>query len=213
MPLDIEKFTPDHPQIARQVADDLSQHHHAKTPNANPADPLGGDVAVRPEALLPNYVFQPGEIVILLLKPSPWFILLWPLAFYLYVTTIVAILVVLTNKFFIDFVAPRDIITLGILIILMRIVWQFLDWLGRTYVLTDRRMIRIQGVLRINIFECQLKQIQHTTAHFTIRERLFTLGTIGWATAGTAGVNVYWRMIAKPLETHQIIVKTIERYR
>ena len=178
-----------------------------------PNDEIGGAISVRPETLLPSLVFQPGEVVILLLKPSPWFILLAPLAFYLYVTTIVAILVVLNSRFLFSFILTRDVILLGVLVALVRIVWQFLDWLGRTYVLTDRRMIRIQGVLRIDIFECQLKQIQHTTAHFTLRERFFNLGTIGWATAGTAGFNVYWRMIAKPLEAHQIIVRTLSRYR
>ncbi|MEE9211213.1 MAG: hypothetical protein V3U29_01000, partial [Phycisphaeraceae bacterium] len=63
------------------------------------------------------------------------------------------------------------------------------------------------------VFECQLKQVQNTNALFSLRERLFGLGTIGFATAGTAVTEAYWFMIAKPLDVHQHVVQTLNRYR
>jgi hypothetical protein len=80
-------------------------------------------------------------------------------------------------------------------------------------VLTDRRVMRLQGVLRVHMFEAALKQLQHTEVYWSVRERLFGLGTIGFATAGTAFAEAHWQMVARPLEVHQIIRKTIERYR
>ena len=74
-------------------------------------------------------------------------------------------------------------------------------------------MIRIRGVIRVHVFECQLAQIQHTNLLFSLRERVFGLGTIGFATAGTAAAEVFWLMIARPLDVHQLLVQTLNRYR
>jgi uncharacterized membrane protein YdbT with pleckstrin-like domain len=95
----------------------------------------------------------------------------------------------------------------------VRLFWQFLEWLSRVYVLTDRRVIRVRGVWRVRVFEALLKNIQHTTVERSMRERLLGLGTIGFATSGTAFTEASWRMVARPLEVHQIVVQTIGRYR
>ena len=57
------------------------------------------------------------------------------------------------------------------------------------------------------------KKIQHTTAYYSIRERLFGLGTIGFTTAGTAFTETYWQMVAKPMELHQQVIQAMNRYR
>lgn len=165
-------------------------------------------------ALLPSELLQPGEVVVLLLKPSAWFIPLECLKT-LSVTAIVASIVFIL----VDRIPPgtielsrRDVVLTAILVGGIRLFWQFLEWLGRVYVLTDRRVIRVQGVVRIAVFEAPLKHITNTTLTFTLRERLFALGTIGFATAG-AGPAANWRMLADPLRIHQTVVRTIERYR
>ena len=81
------------------------------------------------------------------------------------------------------------------------------------YVLTDRRVIRIKGVLRVQVFETPLKQIQHTNVFFSVRERLFGLGTLTFATAGTAVIEAMWVMVARPLEIHRKVIQTMQRYR
>ena len=79
--------------------------------------------------------------------------------------------------------------------------------------LTDRRIVRVKGVLRVNVFETQLQQIQHTNTTFSLRERLLGLGTIHFATAGTGGIEASWEMVSHPLEVHRIVVQTLDRYR
>jgi uncharacterized membrane protein YdbT with pleckstrin-like domain len=110
-------------------------------------------------------------------------------------------------------ISRRDAELLVVALAGLWLFWQFLEWLSRIYVLTDRRIIRLQGVLRVHMFESALKQLQHTEVYLSLRERVFGLGTIGFATAGTAFAEAHWQMVAKPFEVHQIIRKTIERYR
>lgn len=200
-------------QGAREPAFLRSTPMRPLNPAASSAEGEGDLVAARPEALLPGQILQPGELIILLLKPSPWFILLEPLGYYIKVGVLAAVAAAFTSNGYDRFFGTRDILLLTILLICGRVFWQFLDWLGRTYVLTDRRVIRIRGVMRIHVFECQLKQVQHTTANFSLRERLFGLGTIGWNTSGTTETEAYWRMIANPLDVHQTIIRTLNRYR
>lgn len=174
-----------------------------------------GEAAV-PEprtALLPSELIQPGEIIILLIKPSPLFILLDSLRGLFALAVIFGLALALTNVTALG-LGRRDLIVLCLALASMRLFWQFLEWLGRIYVLTDRRVIRVRGVLRVQVFEAQLKHIQHTTTYFSLRERLFGLGTIGFATASAAGsAEAFWRMIARPLDVHQIVIQAMNRYR
>ena len=76
--------------------------------------------------------------------------------------------------------------------------------------LTDQRVLRIKGVLKVSVFECQLHQIQQTDLVFTLRERFIGLGTIGFSTAST---DAFWLMVAQPLDVHQQVIASIKRYR
>ncbi len=161
--------------------------------------------------MLPEQLLQPGEVIILLLKPSPWYILLASLRA-LAVIAVGLILGLVLHEYGWLALGRRDLVTLAVGLAGVRLFWQFLQWLSRVYVLTDRRIIRVKGVVRVQVFECQLKQVQNTNALFSLRERLFGLGTIGFATAGTAVTEAYWLMIAKPLDVHQHVVQTLNRY-
>lgn len=178
-------------------------------PEATPSTPLEAHAAT----LLPPEVLQPGELIILLLKPSAWFILLSSLRFLAVVGIVALALLWLSGPQGWRYLDRRDIILLGAIACGARLFWQFLVWLSHVYVLTDRRIIRVSGVLRVSVFETALKQVQHTTAYFSIRERLFGLGSIGFATAGTAVIETWWLMINNPLEVHRTIGQTLSRYR
>ena len=169
-------------------------------------------MAQRAAAMLPPELLHGGEIIVLLLKPSPWYIVLAPLQTLvaLAVGTLAAALLVSHTP--VD-LARRDVILLGVALIGLRLFWQLLEWLSRVYVLTDQRVIAVAGVIRIAVFQARHGQVQHTHLTFSLRERLFRLGTIGFATAGTAAVEAVWRMIPSPLETHQEVVRVINRYR
>lgn len=168
--------------------------------------------SLRADVMLPAQLLQSGEVLILLLKPSPWYVILDALGSLSGLLLIVAAALAIDTMAWTN-VGRRNILLLGAALIGLRLFWQFLEWLSRVYVLTDRRVIVVAGVLRVSVFETALKNIQHTDTLFSVRERLFGLGTIGFATAGTAGVEAFWRMIARPLDVHRVVVQTLNRYR
>jgi len=169
-------------------------------------------LARRAAAMLPAELLQPSEIIILLVKPSPLFIILAPLQT-LAILTLLTVAALAIDQHWLFGVPRRDIVLALVGLIGLRLFWQFLEWLSRVYVLTDQRVIRVRGVLRVSVFESRLEQIQHTDTQFSVRERLFALGTITFATAGTGAVEAVWAMIARPLEVHRTVVRTIRRYR
>lgn len=90
-------------------------------------------------------------------------------------------------------------LTLGAFLAFL-LAWDVLVWLSRSYRLTDRRVERRAGVLRRYVAELPLRNVQHVILYRSIRERLFGLGTLGFATAGTGVTEVFWVMIARPEE-------------
>jgi len=168
----------------------------------------------RAATMLPPELLDSGEIIVLLVKPSPWFILLVPIQSLLMVALATIGLTLAWAYLPIShMVSQRDIVLSGMGVIGLRLFWQLLEWLSRVYVLTDQRVITVSGVLRVIVFQTQLTQIQNTNMVFSIRERLFRLGTITFATAGTGHIESVWQMLARPLEVHKEIVRVIGRYR
>lgn len=182
----------------------------------SPEDLAGGDadpLDPRIAAILPAQLIQPNEIIILLLKPSLLYIPLSCIGFLIAVAAGLAVALTLRAEGYTFGIGRQDLILLAIGMAGIRLFWQFLEWLSRVYVLTDRRVIRVQGVLRVAVFEAPLKQVQHTQTLFSIRERLFALGTVAFATAGTGLTEAAWQMVAQPLEVHRIVVDALNRYR
>lgn len=163
-------------------------------------------------AILPAELLQPGEVIILLLKPSLWYLLLAPLR-----TLLMIVLLSFALFYLCDYTSlpmtRHDILIAGSGLFGLRVFWQFLNWLSRIYVLTDQRVIRVKGVFHVQIFEAPLKKLQHTQMTFLVRERLLGLGSIHFYTAGTDLPEASWEMIPHPLETHQQIIKTMNKYR
>lgn len=207
------------PRRRRAKRDESSPRRpHRLTRLAAEADP--GEVAddadaidARIAAMLPAELLQPSEIIILLLKPSPLFIILSCAGFLIGVLALASLGLLLINAGHAIGIERRELILAAMAVCFLRLCWQFLEWLSRVYVLTDLRVIRVQGVLRVQVFETPLKKVQHTHTLFSIRERLFNLGTISFATAGTGFVEAAWQMVARPLEVHRIVVQTLNRYR
>ncbi len=176
------------------------------------AEDANDDMTARAAAMLPAHLIQPGEIIVLLLKPSPWFILLRPLKTLVALGLATMIAVLIAGYFFLG-AYQTETAVVGVAIIALRLFWEFMEWLSRAYVLTDRRVIRVEGVLRVNVYEAPLEKVQQTEVIRTLREQLVGLGTIGFATAGTAFTDAFWIMIARPFEVHQKVVQTLRRYR
>jgi len=203
----------DDPVMQADTPPNTHPQRHGNAPYAEPNPDTPELAPAQIFTLLPAELLQGGEIVVFVKKPSLWYVLLESLRS-LGLLMIVFLLVLWAyNRGYNIGMAHRDLFLLAAGLGGVRLFWQFLEWLSRVYVLTDRRVIRVKGVLRVQVFETSLQQIQHTHTTFSLRERFFGLGSIHMATAGTAANDLSWVMLANPLETHRVLVRTLNRYR
>lgn len=162
------------------------------------------------DELLPSDLLSEEEIVVFALKPS-----LWTIAFLSFRTVVAAGLIILFTVIFgplLHFSALSVyIIPACGLAILMRMGFAFLQWLSRSYVLTDKRVIRIRGVFTIDIFQCSLAKVQNTFLSLTVPQRILGLGSIAFTTAGTGSVEAIWRHVKHPLDIHHQLIQAMNK--
>lgn len=81
----------------------------------------------------------------------------------------------------------------------LRLAWQGVVVACRRYVITDRYVLRVAGVFSRGAASLPVERVQHVVLHRTLLERLTGTGTLGFATAGTGGVEVAWVTVARPM--------------
>jgi uncharacterized membrane protein YdbT with pleckstrin-like domain len=77
--------------------------------------------------------------------------------------------------------------------------------------LTNQRVVTIKGVINVNVYQAHLRKIQRTTLYRPWYLRLLGLGTVGFATAATETFDSTRLMLAKPIDAHETVVRTIRR--
>ena len=158
--------------------------------------------------LLPSDLLIDDEQIVFVIKPS-----LWTIAFLCFRTVLIAVVVAMLALFagpLLELEQWSALIVQGCIVaVLVRVGFAFLQWLSRTYVLTDKRVIRIRGVLTIDVFQCSLVRIQNTFLVLTLPQRLLGLGSIVFATAGTGSVEAVWQHVKTPLNIHQQLLHAI----
>jgi membrane protein YdbS with pleckstrin-like domain len=165
----------------------------------------------RSAAVLARDLLEPDEIIILLLRPSLWYVPLGSLASLGLIALLTFVLAYMSH---LPWARWNDVqvFALGVGLCALRLGWQLLEWMSRAYVLTDRRVVSRSGVLRVCVFQAPLKSIQHTAVFAGMRERLFGLGTIGFATAGSDTFDTLWVMIKAPHHVHKAVIDAVRRY-
>ncbi len=163
-------------------------------------------------AMLPVGLVQDDEIIILQVRPSVLFVLLSSVGSLAAIAVVTLTAALLTIRLPWIPLTELQVYTLGVVVASARLLWQCLDWWGRVYVLTDRRVLCRAGVLRATVFEAPLRNIQHTSVFQPLRERLLGLGSIGFSTAGSHVFDAFWVTIRQPIAMHRIVVETLQRY-
>jgi len=174
-----------------------------------------GDAVVAPNragttlaALFAGHVLQDGELILLLIKPSLWFMLLSGLKF------IGVVLIAMIGAALLDQQLPgRNSVyqELGLFVLSGRVMWGVLQWMGRLYILTDMRIVRLSGVFSVEIFDCPLRKVARTRLVRTMRERLTGVGTIEIIPSDEELPISYWNIVARPANVQEQIVAAINR--
>ena len=161
-------------------------------------------------ALLTRHVLRDGELVLLILRPSLWYILLTGLKF------IAAVAILMTAGMVWDDRVPgsaRIHTEIGIFFIAGRLTWALCQWMGRIYVLTDMRIVAVSGVFSPQVFECPLRKVARTRLVYTVRERLLGLGSLEIIPHDEESPAGMWQTIARPRKVHERVLTAIRRAR
>ncbi|MFI5382545.1 MAG: hypothetical protein ACHRHE_24910 [Tepidisphaerales bacterium] len=158
--------------------------------------------------LLAGHVLRDGELVLLILRPSRWFILLSSLKFLAATATFMALAAIYD-----DFLRhlSRQYLQVGLFLIIGRLMWATLQWMGRLYLLTDMRIVTIKGVFTLEIFDCPLRKVARTLLERTFKEQICRIGSIVIVPQDEQVPFGSWRMVAKPRRVHEFIKATIAR--
>ena len=168
----------------------------------------GPAVGLAVEELVPSHLLDGGEIVHFAIKPSPWFVLLLSLRWVGAAVCIACIaLSLVATPTYRSYILQGAILFAG-----AGLGWATLEWVSRLYVLTNRRVMSIRGVVTAEMFDCPLDRIQHTRLSLSPTERVVRVGTIAFHTAGQGDRRAgSWRIIARPLEVHEKLRQAIAR--
>ena len=169
--------------------------------------PVAAPGVLRPEVVVPAGLLDGGEIVILAVKPSLWFIPIVSLRW----LAVGALLCVAAHTELLWSFRPQ-LLPVAASIAIFRVGYATLQWVSRYYVLTNRRVMRIRGVLSVELFECPLSRIAGTSVVVSPPERLTRTGTIRLSTvAGGPEGRASWRTLARPWEVHEQLRAAIDK--
>ena len=180
--------------------------------HAEPTEPVLGIRTRGAVAGLPADLLRSDETILLMLKPHPIYILLTSLGTLALLVAIVGGSSLIERAYGVAWLPQRGMLALCTVIGVMRLGWQAMEWVSRTYLLTDRRVIRVMGVGRVQIFQAPLRQVRNVEVITTLRERMTGVGTLSFSTVGPGVPEAYWVMVADPAAVRETILRAIERY-
>ena len=171
---------------------------------------LENGLSVRARIIAPS-LLGPGEVVIFELKPSLWYV-----AFVSLPIAAAGLMLLLLSGVVSDL--PESLrrwgAVLGIWIVGLRIAIALLQWLGRTYVLTDRRILTQSGVVNVAVETLGLEDIESPFVAQAAAQRLLGIGTLFFRPMpGVRCPSLSWDHISRPSKVHAKVVEQIERWR
>lgn len=182
--------------------------HRAAIAAGTPGDAVA-DTQHPEVALLPADLIGGDESVIFAIKPSLWFIVFDSAGWIM-----TALILVIGASWFsnvIPAVSESQFLTVVLTGVSLRVCIALLRWVSRFYVLTNRRVMRIRGVFRADVFECPLVNISDTDVDVSFHEALTKLGTLKFAIRDRRENHATWRNVASPHDVHAEVRKALDR--
>ena len=167
-------------------------------------------VSMSREAVL-QHLLGEGELVLLTVKPSAWFVLLTS------VRTLAILALAAVGGQYLGRVTPLGSgsqaveVLCGVLGV-GRLAVACCQWAGTLYVLTNRRVLRIRGAIKVAIIGCTLTEIRHTALLTTgLIERFGRVGTLFFQTDRGNLTGGEWLHISRPVEVLKAIDKAVSQ--
>ena len=176
-------------------------------PSAEPAAACSPAMVGVPARLLAD-----GEIVILAIKPSGWFILLQSLPMLAVAAAVAAAVWCFKDRLFGPPATQTVVLTACTAVACAAVLLAGLGWMSRLYVLTDRRVLRVRGLLREEVCHCPLREIAEVMLAASTMERLLGVGSLYFRRSSKPEA-MDWLHIARCAEVRQIVTDAIGRAR
>lgn len=96
------------------------------------------------------------------------------------------------------------------LIPIFTMIRDILHWTNRQYIVTNRRVIQISGVINKNVTDSSLEKVNDVKMVQSALGRVFNYGDIEILTASELGVNVF-KQIGKPIRFKQAMINAKDR--
>jgi hypothetical protein len=170
---------------------------------------LQDGIPARARIISPSLML-PAEVVIFEIKPSLWYAALASLPVVAAGAAMVALAFAIREL-------PLHLrtwaVVIGVSVIGFRITFGLLQWLGRTYVLTDRRVLMQYGVLSVQVECLGLEEIENTFVAQAAGQRVLGIGTIFFRCNASHRNRMAWEHVREPKEIHAQIVVQIDRWK
>lgn len=170
------------------------------SPSADSASPA------MPHMLAPAKLMDDGEIVLLAVKPSGWYVLLTSLPVLLTAAVVICLIELIGRAGY-----YRSALLVCLAVACLRVLVACFQWMGVLYILTDCRVIRLRGMVRADVTMCPLSKIDDVALAKTFMESRLGIGSLHFETDGNLGRQMHWVNVAGPAEVKQAIVEAIKR--
>src|SRR3982751_6312376 len=110
--------------------------------------------------MVPEQILQEDEIVLLLTKPSLFYIFYTS---FMFIGVTLAVGAMASQSLWLTATTPLTQSTIALVVVLLcvgRFMWARLVWTSHIYMLTNRRIVTIKGVINIHIFQAHLSKMQ-----------------------------------------------------
>jgi uncharacterized membrane protein YdbT with pleckstrin-like domain len=147
---------------------------------------------------------------IVLLDRQHWFVLLSAILMEIFL--ILAIIAAATLAL-IFFPVTRPWAALGYLLLILPLITMSRDilvWSNREYIITNLRVIQINGVYSKNVIDSSLEKVNDVKLEQSILGRIFNYGDVEILTASELGVNLF-RRIGEPVKFKTAMLNAKER--
>jgi uncharacterized membrane protein YdbT with pleckstrin-like domain len=136
---------------------------------------------------------------IILISRQHWFILIGAIVLEIIIILVLIALTIIMGAFLPEFALLIGAIgTILLLLPLTTLVRDVLDWINRQFIVTNRRVIQISGILNKNVTDSSLAKVTDVKMEISALGRLFDYGDIEILTASEFGVNLF-RRIEEPI--------------
>ncbi|MGB3702628.1 MAG: PH domain-containing protein [Anaerolineales bacterium] len=137
---------------------------------------------------------------IILVARQHWFILVSAIVLEIIIILILISLTILAGVYWVQFALLIGAIgTILLLLPLSTMMRDILDWMNRQFIVTNRRVIQISGILNKNVTDSSLVKVTDVKMSQSAFGRFFNYGDIEILTASEYGANLF-RRIEEPID-------------